>query len=120
MIKMKKLLIALLIPTVVNAHSHQPQSIKEYVVQPVNKYQIDLVNMYPKDMCYQVYIDGHLDGVRKYCLASGEKAKVDVWVNAKPDINTYKEVCTVPMLKGNIRVQQCTDFVLHWPASLLQ
>ncbi|KFA99275.1 hypothetical protein HW45_04855 [Vibrio sp. ER1A] len=104
----------------VTAHSHQPQKIAEYVVQPVNKYQIELINMYPENMCYQVYIDGHLDGVRKYCLNAGEAADVDVWVNAKPDENTYKTVCTMPMLKGNLRVQQCTNFILHWPASLLQ
>ena len=117
---MKRLLITLLLSGAANAHSQLPGEIKEYVVQPVNKFTVKLVNTYPKLMCYDVYENGKQTLRAPICLDSGASRSIDFWVNTPKDEMTYNDVCTQARNDGHFKVRMCTKIITYYPASSLQ
>lgn len=117
---MKRLLITLLLSGVANAHSQLPSEIKEYVVQPTNKFTIQLVNRYKTAMTYDIYEDGKPSLQPPITLPSGGKRDINIWLNTPPNEYAYKKVCTQPRLNGNVKVQMCSRIITYYPASSLE
>ncbi|MGL4843958.1 MAG: hypothetical protein ACRC2Y_04980 [Aeromonas veronii] len=107
------------VSTLADAHSQQPSMIKEYVTKPVNKFSVELVNRYPKPMCYRIEENGKPSMLADVCLNAGGSRQIDFWVNSKPDEQTDFTICTIPKIKGNIRVRLCSVVKTYYPYSQL-
>lgn len=117
---MKKLVLAtLMVSGFAHAQSQLPSVIKEYVVQPTNKFEITLFNGYDKPMTYDIFEDGKPSLIPAVTLTARESRKLNVWVNTPRDEYSRKTICSQPRLNGNLKVQMCSRIITYFPASSL-
>lgn len=105
--------------SIVQAQSMNPTRIKEYVVKPVNTFDIALTNHYPEKMCYDIEENNKQSLIPSVCLAPMGRKVFKVITLTKPDEYGNHSFCTVARVKGNLRVRMCSTIKTYYPASSL-
>tara|TARA_Y100000588_G_scaffold30025_1_gene29187 strand:- start:2760 stop:3134 length:375 start_codon:yes stop_codon:yes gene_type:complete len=102
------------------AHGQYPQSIDKYVVDPQFEFEFTLINGFRKRTCFEIYVNGKMDGTLSRCLSSGESKKLSIWLSSKPDTETYNEVCSVGLTNKGFNTKMCSRVTTYFPAKELE